>query len=109
MLKVDNKKEQIEIVGDSNLLKDEIGTLMLALCGEIANVSKGAAEDMFNHIVKSVACVAAYLETKCGVRLKDFHDQKEKEEALDEEIVKALKELQEAINYASKRNKKGNE
>ena len=95
MLKVDKKKEQIEIVGDSDLLKDEIGTLMLALCGEVAKVSKGAAEDMFNHIVKSIACVAAFLETKRGVKLRDLHEAEEKE---DEVLKAAFEELQKFFN-----------
>ena len=79
MLKVDNKKEQIEIVGDSELLKDEIGTLMLALCGELAKASKSAAEDMYDHIVQTVALTAIFLEAKCGVKLSRFrkdHDAK---------------------------------
>ena len=80
MLKIDNKKEKIEIVGDSDSLKEEIGTLLLALCGEISKASKGAAEDMFNHIVQCVAGVAEYLESKCGVRLKNFHDDEKEEQ-----------------------------
>ena len=79
MLKVDNKKEQIEIVGDSELLKDEIGTLMLALCGEIAKVSKGAAEDMFDHLMEALGFVAVWLETKGGVKLKRFRKNEDEE------------------------------
>lgn len=96
MLRVDNKKEQIEIVGDSELLKDEIGTLMLALCGEIAKVSKGAAEDMFNHIIKSIACVGFYLETKCKVKLRDLREEGNETKEVDE-VLKALGELEKAL------------
>ena len=85
MLRVDNKKEQIEIIGDSEQLKEEIGTLMLALCGETAKVSKGAAEDMYMSLAESIARVAVYLELKCGVKLRKLRkavaDIKEEEKA----------------------------
>ena len=93
MLRVDNKKEQIEIVGDSELLKDEMGTLMLALCGEVAKASKGAAEDMFQSLIRSIAVVGVYLKTKCGVKIRRL-----REEEKEDEVLEALNELQKAIN-----------
>ena len=108
MLRVDNKKEQIEIIGDSEQLKEEIGTLMLALCGETAKVSKGAAEDMYMSLTEAIARVALYLELKCGVRIgKKLREEVEKAKddvkKSDDEVREALKKLEDALK------KKGDE
>ena len=101
MLRVDNKKKEIEIVGESDQLEEEMGTLMFAICGEVSKVSKGAAEDMFMSFAKSLAATAAYLEMKCGVKLNKLRKEvDDTEEAVknSKDILKALKDLEKAIN-----------
>lgn len=105
MLRVDNKKEQIDIIGDSEQLKEEIGTLMLALCGETAKVSKGAAENMYMSLIESIARVAVYLELKCGVKLRKLRKEVDnmKEDEKKDSVFATLMELEKALN------KKGDE
>lgn len=101
MLRIDNKKKEIEIVGESDQLEDEIGTLMFAICGEVSKVSKGAAEDMFMSLAKSLAATAGYLEMRCGVKLNKLRQEVKKAEEdvkqEEDEILKALKELEDAL------------
>lgn len=79
MLKVDKKNHEIEIIGDSDVLKDEIGTLMLALCGEAAKKSKEAGLDFYNHYTETVARVGVYLKLNHHIDTGKFLEEKLKE------------------------------
>ena len=89
MLKINMKNQEIRIIGDSDVLKDEIGTLMLALCGEAAKKSKEAGLDFYNHYVETVSGIGAYLKFIHHIDTKTFLEKK-LEEA--EEEVNAKKE-----------------
>lgn len=84
MLKVNNRGKEILITGDSETLKDEIGTLMLALCGEAAKQSKEAALDIYTHYVKTLTCIAEFLKAKHHIdvtkSLENLLEEDEKEE-----------------------------
>jgi hypothetical protein len=112
MLKVNKKNNDIVIVGDSDTLKEEIGTLMLALCGEAAKKSKENALDFYNHYVEATSRVGVYLKLKYHIDTKTFLEEKLKE--AEEESATLSKDLDNAIEqfFASldeiiKKKKKG--
>ena len=75
MLKINHKNHDIRIIGDSDTLKTEIGTLMLALCGEAAKQSKKAAADIFDSYLKTLAGIAAYLKREHHIDVKELLDE----------------------------------
>lgn len=101
MLKINKENEEIVILGDSDTLKDEIGTLMLALCGEAAKKSKEAGLDFYNHYLETGARVGAYLKFIHHIDTKTFLEEKleEAKEKVDtkEEPATISKDLDDAI------------
>jgi urease gamma subunit len=96
MLKINKKNEEIVIIGDSDALKDEIDTLMLALCGEAAKKSKEAGLDFYNHYVETVAGIGAYLKFNHHIDTGKFL--KEKMEETEKKVdTKISKDLDDAI------------
>ena len=102
MLKINKKNEEIVILGDSDALKDEIGTLMLALCGEAAKRSKDAAADIYKHYVESVAGIGSWLKVKYKVdvdaALEELNEDPEAEEKEVEKTPPIDKKLDDAIS-----------
>lgn len=96
MLKIDNKKEKIEIVGDSELLKDEIGTLMLAIVSETAKVDKDAAVAMYEHYLRCMVGIADYLKEKHGIDPSKILSEEKEEEP--EEEASISKEMDDAVD-----------
>ena len=98
MLKINHKNHDIRIIGDSDTLKTEIGTLMLALCGEAAKQSKKAAADIFDSYLKTLAGIAAYLKREHHIDVKELLDEEpEEEEEEEEEPPTISKDLDDAI------------
>lgn len=99
MLKVYNREKEISIAGDSETLKDEIGTLMLALCGEAAKRSKEAALDIYMNYFKILAGIAKFLETRHHIDVtKQLEDDLEEMEAKEPETPPTIsKDLDDAI------------
>lgn len=99
MLKIDREGQDIEIFGDSESLKKEIGTLMLALCGEAAKRSKEAALDIYMSYFKALAGIAKFLERKHHIDVtKQLEDDLEEMEAKKPEAPPSIsKELDDAI------------
>jgi len=102
MLKINQKKHEIAMVGDSRVLKDEIGTLMLAFVGESAKHSKEAALDIYNHYIRTLAGIAGYLDDKYDINVAELLEEEvEKLEKKKKEVEKAPptdKELDDAID-----------
>jgi hypothetical protein len=105
MLEINKSKSKIAMCGDSDTLKDEIGTLMLSFAGESAKHSKEAALDVYNHYVKSLAGIAGYLDDRFGIdvgalleeELEEV-EQKAKEEEKPKKAPPIDKELDDAIS-----------
>ena len=99
MLKINHKNHDIRIIGDSDTLKTEIGTLMLALCGEAAKQSKKAAADIFDSYLKTLAGIAAYLKREHHIDVKELLDEEpeEEEEEEEKESPTVSKDLDDAI------------
>jgi len=98
MLKVDRNGAIIEFAGDSETLKKEIGTLMLALCGEAAKQSKDAALDIYMSYLKTLAGIARYLRFKHHINVEKFLEEHLEEDKKEPEIPPSVsKELDEAI------------
>lgn len=102
MLKINHKNHEIAMVGDSRVLKDEIGTLMLAFVGESAKRSKEAALDVYNHYIKTLAGIAGYLDNEFGIDVAELLEEEiENLEKKKKEVEKAPpidKELDDAID-----------
>ena len=79
MLKINKENQEITIIGDSDVLKDEIGTLMLALCGEAAKKSKEAGLDFYNHYIETVGRIGVYLRLGHHIDTGKFLNEKLKE------------------------------
>jgi len=101
MLKINQKTHEIAMLGDSEVLMDEIGTLMLAFVGEFAKHSKEAALDAYSHYIKTLAGIAWYLDDRFGIDVAELLDEEaEKLEKKKKEAEKAPpidKELDDAI------------
>lgn len=105
MLKVNNRGREIAITGDSETLKKEIRTLMLAFCGEAAKRSKEAALDVYAHYIKTLAIIGDYLDDKFDIDIGELLEeepeevkQKAKDEEEPEEAQPTIsKELDDAI------------
>ena len=101
MLKINHKNHEIAMVGDSEVLKTEIGTLMLAFVGESAKHSKEAALDVYDHYVRTLAGIAGYLDDKFGIDVAELLEKEaEKLEKKKKEVEKVPpidKELDDAI------------
>lgn len=93
MLKINNRKHEINIVGDSETLKKEIGTLMLALCGEAAKHGKEAAIDVYTHLLRTLASISVFLKEEHNI---DPVSELEKEDE-PEEKASVSDELDDAI------------
>ena len=105
MLKINQKTHEITMLGNSEVLKDEIGTLMLAFVGESAKHSKEAALDVYSHYVKTIAGIAGYLDDRFGIDVEELLEeeleeveQKAKEEEKPKKAPQIDKELDDAIN-----------
>ncbi len=113
MLKVNKKNNDIVIVGDSDTLKDEIGTLMLALCGEAAKKSKETALDFYNHYVEATSRVGVYLKLKYHIDTKTFLEEKLKEAegkesaTLSKDLDNAIEQFFASLDEIIKEKKKG--
>lgn len=81
MLKINKENQEIEIIGDSDVLKDEIGTLMLALCGEAAKKSKEAGLDFYDHYIETVGRIGVYLRFGHHIDTGKFLNEKLEEAA----------------------------
>jgi hypothetical protein len=88
MLKINQKKHEIAMVGDSRVLKDEIGTLMLAFVGESAKRSKEAALDVYNHYVRTMASIAGYLDNEFDIDVTE--EEEEEAPPIDKELDDAI-------------------
>ena len=96
MLKINEKNEEIVIIGDPDALKDEIGILMLALCGEAAKKSKEAGLDFYNHYVETVVGIGAYLKFNHHINTGKFLEEK-MEKAKKKVDTKISEDLDDAI------------
>jgi hypothetical protein len=97
MLKVDRNGANIEIAGDSEVLKKEIGTLMLALCGEAAKQYKEAALDIYEHYMKTLVVIASYLKGKYQIDVKKFLEEQEEPNEKPKTPPSVSKDLDDAI------------
>lgn len=101
MLKINKKNEEIVILGDFDTLKDEIGTLMLALCGEAAKKGKEAGLDFYNHYVETVSGIGVYLKLKhhidSGAFLEEKLEEAEKKVNAKKESATISKDFDDAI------------
>jgi len=88
MLKINQKKHEIAMVGDSRVLKDEIGTLMLAFVGESAKRSKEAALDIYNHYVRTMVSIAGYLDNEFDIDVTE--EEEEEAPPIDKELDDAI-------------------